>query len=164
MKNILHMFTNTGLLGVLLLVLLLPVGMSVFITNVRPEAERNTAFEVRSPSRDYGEFLSYGDVAGGRAETLTLKYTAFSGFVAYYDSVYVVENTQDTMQRFRIKLVDEREDLRMFFAGLGEESGPDEMVLAPGESAAITLAVDPVQGETSETGTLSFVVQSLPVR
>lgn len=162
MKTIWRMLTNSVLAAILLLLLILPVGVSLFVVLPSSQVKEEAAFEVNHAAVDYGEFLSYGEVAGGQAEALTLTYTAFPGFTAYYDAVYVIENTQKVSQRFKIELLEDRSDVRLFFAGMGEEDGPTELALEPGERAAVTLAAEPIQAESSQSGAVSFVIESLP--
>lgn len=161
MKFILQTIANTAALGVLLLILTIPVTTSLWIVSSKDQAEDQLAFEVKPPQLDYGEFLSYGQVAGGQAESLSLQYTAFPEFTAYYE-VYVVKNTYRVPQKFKVELSEKRNDVRLFFARPGQESGLSEQVLAPGEKAVITLAVEPVKSGSVQTGTVSFIIQSLP--
>jgi hypothetical protein len=162
MRTVWRALTNSVLAAILLLILTLPASVSLFVVLPKSEVKEEVAFEINPSVVDYGEFLSYGKVAGGQAEALTLTYTAFPGFAAYYDAVYVIENTQKVVQRFEIELLEERRDVRLFFAGVGEEDGPTELALEPGEKAAVTLAAEPIQTESSQTGAVSFVIQSLP--
>lgn len=163
MKIIWHALTNSSLLAVLVMILTLPVAVSLLAVSTSEPKESELASQVKPSAVDYGEFLSYGEVAGGAAESLSLAYTAFAGFTAYYDSVYLVENHYDQAQQFKIELTESRDDVRLFFAGVGQEEGPTEAVLAPGERATVTLAVDPVVGESSRPGKVSFIIQSLPL-
>lgn len=163
MRIIWHAITNSTLLAALVLILTLPITTSLLVVSSREKTDTKLSFEVKPSAVDYGEYLSYGQVAGGKAESLTLSYTAFSGFTAYYDAVYLVENTHNLAQKFKIELAEERDDVQLFFAGLGEEEGPSEIVLGPGEKASVTLAAKPVKGIKSRPGTVSLVIQSLPL-
>jgi hypothetical protein len=162
MRTFWRALTNSVLAAILLLILVLPASVSLFVVSPTDETKEGVAFEINPSAVEYGEFLSYGKVAGGQAEALTLTYTAFPGFTAYYDAVYLIENTQGVAQRFKIELLEERRDVRLFFAGVGEESGPTELTLEPGEKATVTLAAEPIQAASSQTGAVSFVIQSLP--
>jgi hypothetical protein len=157
-----HTLTNTALLGLLLLILTLPVSVSYLVTLRKDAGPAETAFSVRPSSVDYGGFLSYGQVAGGQAESLSFRYTAFSGFTAYYE-VYVVENTQAEARRFAIKVTEGGSGGRLFFGGIGEESGPTAIVLEPGEKAGINLAAASTRGQGTQTRSISFLIQSLPL-
>ena len=154
-----HTLVNTFLLALLVFILISPVGFSlVFLTS---EETTPSTFRLTPSTNNYEGYLSFGEVAGGQAEEITVNYTAFPDFEAFYDGIFVVENTQKTRQTFVIKKPQE-ENVRLFFGKIGAEDGPTEMSLEPGEKATVNLAAKPIADTTPITATLTFTLQSFP--
>lgn len=159
-RNASHTLVNTALLGVLVLIMSVPIGFSLlFISSPKPASQ--AAFKIIPSQKDYGEYLSFGEVAGGQAEEITVSYTAFPDFEAYYEGIFVVENTQTKPQTFVIKKPEGR-DVRLFFGEIGATSGPDNRTLGPGEKAIINLVAAPVLGSQPTVSTLTFTLESFP--
>jgi hypothetical protein len=157
-KYISHALVNTALLGVLVLITAAPIGFSlVFLSSSQPTSE--AAFRVTPSQIDYGEYLSFGEVAGGQVEEITVTYTAFPDFEAYYDGIFVVENARTEKQTFFIRKP-ENKDVRLFFGAIGATSGPTEMTLKSGEKVLVNLVAAPIVGNQSSTSTLTFTLES----
>jgi hypothetical protein len=153
-----HTFINGFLLGLFLIILSVPIAFSLIFLSSK---DTSSAFKVTPSVDDYGGYLSFGKVAGSQAEEITVNYTAFPDFEAFYDGVFVVENTQKTAQTFLIKEPD-KFGVRLFFGQIGADTGPTEATLNLGEKAIINLAADPVPGAQPTTETLTFTLQSFP--
>lgn len=156
-KHISHTLVNTILLGILVLILVAPLGFSlVFLSGPSQSAFRITPSQI-----DYGKYLTFGEVAGGQVEEITVTYTAFPDFEAYYDGIFVVENTQAREQAFIIKKSEDK-NVRLFFGEMGATSGPGEKTLGPGEKALINLVAAPILGNQPTVSTLTFTLESFP--
>ena len=156
-----HTVINSFLLAVLLFILVTPIGFSlVFLTS---EETTPSAFRLTPSTTNYEGYLTFGEVAGGQAEEITVNYTAFPDFEAFYDGIFVVENTQKTRQTFVIK-EPKGENVRLFFGRIGAEDGPSEVSLETGEKAIINLAARPILGTKPITSFLTFTLQSFPER
>lgn len=156
-----HTIINSFLLAVLVFILVSPIGFSlVFLAS---EETPPSAFKLTPSSDNYDGYLTFGEVAGGQAEEITVNYTVFPDFEAFYDGIFVVENTQKMRQTFIIKRP-EKDNVRLFFGKVGAEDGPNEKSLGPGEKAIINLAAKPIADTKPITTTLTFTLQSFPER
>lgn len=156
-----HTIVNSVLLTIFLVILAVPVGFSlVFLSS---EETPSSAFKLTPSADNYDGYLSFGEVAGGQAEEITVNYTAFPDFEAFYDGIFVVENTQKTSQTFIIK-EPTKSEIRLFFGKIGADAGPTEITLKPEEKAVINLAAQPISGTKPTTQTLTFTLQSFPER
>lgn len=154
-----HTVANSLLLTVLLVILVTPIGFSLaFLTS---EEAPSFTFKLTPSVDNYEGYLTFGKVAGGQAEEITVNYTAFPDFEAFYDGIFVVENTQKTRQIFVIK-EPEGNNVLLFFGKIGAADGPKEISLEPGEKAIINLAAQPISGTKPLTSTLTFTLQSFP--
>lgn len=150
---------NSLLLTVLFIILAAPIGFSlVFLSS---EETPSSTFKLTPSADNYDGYLSFGEVAGGQAEEITVNYAAFPDFEAFYDGIFVVENTQKTSQTFVIK-EPTRSEIRLFFGKIGADTGPTEITLKPEEKATINLAAQPIPGTKPTTQTLTFTLQSFP--
>lgn len=154
-----HTFVNSFLLAVLVFILVTPIGFSLIF--LASEETPPFAFRLTPSSDNYGGYLTFGEVAGGQAEEITVNYTAFPDFEAFYDGIFVVENTKDFRQTFVIQKPKEQ-DIRLFFGKIGAEDGPSEISLEPSEKAIINLAAKPTFADKPITSTLTFTLQSFP--
>lgn len=150
---------NSFFLAVLLAVLAIPAGFSLIF--LASKEAPFSAFQLTPSADNYEGYLTFGKVAGGQAEEIMIDYTAFPDFEAFYDGVFVVENTQKTKQTFVIKKP-QGQDVRLFFGKIGAADGPGEISLGPGEKAVINLAAQPISGAKPTTLTLTFTLQSFP--
>jgi hypothetical protein len=155
-----HTLVNTALLGVLVLIMTVPIGFSLFFLSSSQPAFK-AAFKVTPSQINYGEYLTLGEVAGGQAEEITITYTAFPNFEAYYEGICVVENIQARNQTFSIRKPEGR-DVRLFFGTVGATSGPTEIILKSGEKGLINLVAGPVMGNQPTVSTLTFTLESFP--
>lgn len=151
---------NTLLLSILMLILISPLGISLVFLPV-PRGEVKLAFEITPSTADYGEYLSLGEVAGGQAEEVSLTYTAFPNFEAYYDGVFVVKNTAKRTQTFVIKNP-EKPRVQIFFGQIGADSGPEEITLEKDGRALINLVASPTLGQEPTTHRVTFTLESFP--
>lgn len=154
-----HTIVNSFLLGIFLFILAAPIGFS--LTFLSSEDAPFSAFKLTPSADNYDGYLSFGKVAGGQAEEITVNYTAFPDFEAFYDGIFVVENTQKTTQTFVIKEPN-KTGVRLFFGKIGADTGPNETTLKPGEKATINLAAQPIAGTKPTTQALTFTLQSFP--
>lgn len=154
-----HTIINSFLLGIFLIILAAPIGFS--LTFLSSEEAPFSAFKLTPSADNYDGYLSFGEVAGGQAEEITVNYTAFPDFEAFYDGIFVVENTQKTAQTFIIK-DPTKSEVRLFFGQIGADTGPTEITLKPEEKATINLAAKPIPGTKPTTQTLTFTLQSFP--
>jgi len=154
-----HTLVNSLLLAILVIVFALPIGFSLsFLTS---KEIVSPSFRLIPSSSNYQGYLNFANVAGGQAEEITVQYTSFPDFEAFYDGIYVVENTWKIDQIFVLSWPEEK-NLRFFFGKPGETEGPRKITLRPGEKAAINLAVGRTSQKNPQTDTVVFTLQSFP--